>query len=59
MTSPIKGVLVQCLVREPRSHMTCGQKTKKENRNNIVENSVKTLKIVHIKKKKKRKFLGG
>ena len=35
--------------------MPCGQKAKTENRNNIVTNSIKTLKIVHIKKKKKLK----
>ena len=32
--------------------MPCGQKTKTENRNNIVTNSIKTLKMVHIQKKK-------
>ena len=33
--------------------MPHGQKTKTKNRNNIVTNSIKTLKMVHIKKKKK------
>ena len=35
--------------QELRSHMTRGQKTKTENRNNIVINSIKTLKMVNIK----------
>ena len=39
--------------------MPPGQKTKTENRNNIVTNSVKTFKIVHIKKKKKLKKKNG
>ena len=41
--------------------MPCGQKAKTENRNNIVTNSIKTLKIVHIKKKKKnlKKIIKG
>ena len=34
-----------------------GQKTKMWNGNNIVTNSIPTLKIVHIKKKKKKKGL--
>ena len=51
---PVQEVWVQSLVREPRSHMTHSQKKKKneiENRNNIVINSIKTLKMVYIKKK--------
>ena len=32
---------------------SCGQKSKTQHRNDIVTNSVKTLKMVHIKKKKK------
>ena len=35
--------------------MPCGQKTKKENRNDIGINSIKTFKMVHIKKNLKRK----
>ena len=48
---------VQSLVGELRSHMPQGQKTKTYSRSNIVTNSIKTLKIVHIKKKifKKKK----
>ena len=38
------------LAGELRSHMPPGQKTKTENRNSIVTNSIKTLKMVHIKK---------
>ena len=38
------------LIGELRSHMPHGQKTKTYNRSNIVTNSVKTLKMVHIKK---------
>ena len=33
-----------------RSHMPHSQKTKTQNRSNIVTNSIKTLKMVHIKK---------
>ena len=35
--------------------MTCGPKAKTQNRNNIVTNSIKTLKIVHFKKKTLKK----
>ena len=48
---PMQGVWVQSLVRELRSHMPQGQKTKTENRSNNVTNSIQTLKMVHIKKK--------
>ena len=48
-------------VGELGSHVPHGQKTKTENRSNIVTNSIKTLKMVHIKKyiyiKRKRKKL--
>ena len=47
------GVRVQSLVRELRSYMPCGQKN--QNRSNIVTNSIKTLKMVHIKKKSLKK----
>ena len=33
---------VQSTVREPRSHISCGQKTKSQNRNNIVTNLIRT-----------------
>ena len=33
-----------------------GPKNKTENRNNIVTNSMKTLKMVHIKKRKEKKY---
>ena len=36
--------------RELRSYMPQGQKTKTQNRSNLVTDSVKTLKMVHIKK---------
>ena len=36
-----------------------GPKNKTENRNNIVTNSMKTLKVVHIKKKKRKEILEG
>ena len=39
--------------RELRSHMPQGQKTKTQNRSNLVTDSIKTLKMVYIKKKKK------
>ena len=48
----MQGVQVQSLVQELRSHMPCGQKTKAQNRSNIVTDSIKILKIVHIKKQK-------
>ena len=35
-------------VGDLRSHISQGQKTK-QNRNNIVTNSIKTLKIIHLK----------
>ena len=35
------------------SHMPQDQKTETKNRSNIVTNSIKTFKTVHIKKKKK------
>ena len=50
---PIEGVPVPSLVGELRSHMSPGQKKKKkkktQNRSNLVTNSVKTSKLVHIK----------
>ena len=44
---PMQGVWVRSLVSELRPHVA-----KNENRCNIVTDSVKTLKMVHIKKKK-------
>ena len=46
----MQRVWVQSLVRELRHHMPQG---KKQNRSNIVTNSIKTFKMSHIKKKKK------
>ena len=51
---PMQGVWVQCLVGKLRSHMPWGQETKTENRNNIVTNSIKTFKMIHIKKELKK-----
>ena len=50
---PVQGVSVQSLVRELRSYIPQGHKT--WNRSSIVTNSIKTLKMFHIKKKKKSK----
>ena len=47
---PLQGMHVQSLVRELGSHMACGQKTKTENRSNVVTNPINTLNMVHIKK---------
>ena len=47
---PMQGLQVQSLVEELRSHVPLGQKAKTENRSNIVTNSIKTLKMAHIKK---------
>ena len=49
----MEGVQVQSLVGELRSHMSQDQKAKTWNRRDIVTYSIKTLKIIHIKKKKK------
>ena len=54
---PIEGVPVPSLVGELGSHMSPGQKNETQNRSNLVMNSVKTSKLVHIKlslKKKKK-----
>ena len=53
---PVQPVRVRSLVGELRSHMPQGPKTKTENRSNSVTNSVKTLKMVHIKKNLKKKI---
>ena len=47
----MQEVEVRPLVRELRAYMPLGQETKTENRSNIVTNSIKTLKMIHIKKK--------
>ena len=47
---PMPGLPVRSLAGELRSHLPCSQKTKTWS--NIERNSVKTLKMVHIKKKK-------
>ena len=47
----MQGMWVQSLARELRSHQPRGQKTETEKRNNTVMNSIKTLKMVYIKKK--------
>lgn len=46
-----RGVQVRSLARELRSDMLHGQKTKTSNRSNTVTSSIKTLKMVHIRKK--------
>ena len=48
---PLQGVHFQSLVGELESHTPCGQGIKPQNRANVVTNSTKTLKMVHIKKK--------
>ena len=52
---PTQGVRVCYLVGELISHMPRSQNTKTENRNDIVSDSMKTLKMVHIKKNLKKK----
>ena len=47
---PIQAVQVQSPVRELRFHTSHGQNIKTPYRSNIVTNSIKTLKMVHIKK---------
>ena len=49
----MKGVRVGSLIGELRYHMPRREKTTIENRNNIITDSTETLKVVHIKKKKK------
>ena len=53
----MQGVWVQSLVGELRSHMPLSQKKKKtpkQNRSNIVTNSIKSFKMVHMGGKKKK-----
>ena len=47
---PKQGVQVGSLVWEVRSHMLQNKKLKTQNRRDSVTNSIKTLKMVHIKK---------
>ena len=49
---PLQRVWVQSLVGELKSHMTQGQKPEHKTTGNIATNSIKTLKMIHIKKKK-------
>ena len=59
---PMQEVGVQSLVWKLRSHMPLGQKTKAKKRSNGVTNSIKTLKMIHIKKifiEKKKRISGG
>ena len=51
----MQGVQVRSLVGELRSHVPLGQEIETENRSNIVTNSIKTLKMIHIKKKNLKK----
>ena len=51
-------VQVRSLIGEVRSHMPHSQKIKTESTSNTVTKSVKTLKMVHIKKKKEKKKEG-
>ena len=51
----MQGVRVESLVVALRSYMSCGQKTKTQKRSNTVTNSIKPLKLVHIKKSFKQK----
>ena len=51
---PILGAWVLSLAEDLRPYMPCSQRTKtlKKKRSNIVTNSIKTLKMVHIKRKR-------
>ena len=51
---PMQGVQVQPLVGELRSHMPFGQKPKHKT-SNTVANSIKSVKMAHIKSLKKKK----
>ena len=51
----VQRVWVQSLVGELKSHTPWGQKPELKNRSNIITNSIKTLKMVHIKKSLKNK----
>ena len=49
---PMQGVQVRSLLQKLRSHMPRGQKNKTKNRSSTVTSSIKTLKVVHIQKKR-------
>ena len=49
---PMQAVWVKSLVRELNLTGLVARKPKHKNRSNTVTNSIKTLKMVHIKKKK-------
>jgi len=53
----VQGVRVQSLVRELRSFMPHDQGTKTWNGSSVVTNSIMTLKIIHLKKKLKDRFI--
>ena len=57
----MQEVGVQSLVGKLRSHMPLGQKIKAKNRSNGVTNSIKTFKMIHIKKIfiEKKRISGG
>ena len=46
---PLQEVQVQSLIGELRSHMPRGQKNQNIKQKRIVKDSIKTLKMVHIK----------
>ncbi|CAM9794401.1 unnamed protein product [Rangifer tarandus platyrhynchus] len=46
---PMQWIHIPPLVREPRSHMPCGQKPKTSNRSNMVTNSIKTWPTSKVK----------
>ena len=48
---PVRGVQVWSLIGEPRSHLPCGQRAKNVKQKQYLTNSVKTVKMVHVKKK--------
>ena len=50
---PMQAMWVLSLVRRLKSHMPAAKKPKHKNRGNIVTKIQQTLKMVHIKKKKK------
>ena len=52
---PMQGMRVQSLVGELRSHKPQGHKPKHKIEAILLTNSIKTLKMVHVKKKKKLK----
>ena len=46
----VQWLKVHLLIKGLWFHVSCGRKTKTPNRSNILPNSIKTLKMVHIKK---------